>query len=76
MRLARSPEQFDHELRYAVLEELAHFYQLDDGRREQLGLPPLSGDFPDEEPPAPPPVEDEEPPSPRRRRRKKKRMLS
>ncbi len=76
MRLARSPDQFDHELRYAVLEELAHFYQLDDVRREQLGLPPLSGDFPDEEPPAPPPVEDEEPPAPRRRRRKKKRMLS
>lgn len=76
-RLARSPEQFDHELRFAVLEELATFFQLSDARRERLGLPPLSGDaqFLDEDLPPPPPVEEEEP-APRRRRRKKKRMHS
>lgn len=79
MRLARSPEQFDHELRFAVLEELANFFQLSDARRDRLGLPPLSGDadYFDDDPPPPPPVEEEEEPAaPRRRRRKKKRMHS
>lgn len=79
VRLARSPEQFDHELRFTVLEELANFFQLGDARRERLGLPPLSADvdFSDEEPPPPPAlVEEEEPAAPRRRRRKKKRMHS
>lgn len=78
MRLARSPEQFDHELRFAVLEELANFFQLDDVRREHLGLPPLAGDgeFHDDELPPPPPIEEEEPAAPRRRRRTKKRMHS
>jgi hypothetical protein len=78
-RLARSPEQFDHELRFAVLEELANFFQLGDARRERLGLPPLAGDleFSDDEPAPPPaPVEEDEPAAPRRRRRKKKRMHS
>lgn len=80
MRLARSPEQFDHELRFAVLEELANFFQLGDVRRERLGLPPLTGDvdfLADDELPPPPIEEEEEPPAaPRRRRRKKKRMHS
>lgn len=81
MRLARSPEQFDHELRFAVLEELANFFQLGDARRERLGLPPLTGEtdyLAEEELPPLPVEEEEEPPSaaPRRRRRKKKRMHS
>lgn len=77
-RVARSPEQFDHELRYAVLEELANFFQLSDARRERLGLAPLSGDvdYADDEPPPPPPDDDDEEATPRRRRRKKKRMHS
>ncbi|PCC67320.1 Tetratricopeptide repeat-containing protein [Nannocystis exedens] len=80
VRLARSAEQFDHELRFAVLEELANFFQLSDARRERLGLPPLAGDldYIDDEPAPPPPpaVEEDEPAAPRRRRRKKKRMHS
>lgn len=83
MRLARSQEQFDQELRYAVLEELANFFQLSDARRERLGLAPVTGegggDFYDDAPP-PAPAEDEDDSSderPRRRRRnKKKRMHS
>lgn len=79
VRLARSPEQFDHELRFAVLEELANFFQLGDTRRERLGLPPLSADsdfIDDEPPPPPPPTEEDEHSAPRRRRRKKKQMHS
>ena len=81
MRLARSPEQFDQELRFAVLEELANFFQLADPRRAALGLPPLGGEPPEEglvpaEPePAPEPLlDDGSGDGPRRRRRK--RMLS
>ena len=81
MRLARSPEQFDQELRFAVLEELANFYQLNDPRRAALGLPPLGGDpideslMPAEPEPAPEPVLDDGSGDGRRRRRRK-RMLS
>lgn len=81
MRLARGAEQFDQELRFAVLEELANFFQLGDTRRAALGLPPLSGDVPDEaiapadpEPPPEPRLDDEADDRPRRRRRK--RILS
>lgn len=81
MRLARGPEQFDQELRFAVLEELANFYQLGDSRRAALGLPPLSGEPLDEgltaaepEPPPEPLLDDGGADGPRRRRRK--RMLS
>ena len=81
MRLARSPEQFDQELRFAVLEELANFFQLSDARRTGLGLPPLSGEAIDD---GLAPVEPELPPEPvlddaaddRPRRRRRKRMLS
>ncbi len=41
MRLARSPEQFDQELRFAVLDELACALQFPNERRIKLGLPPL-----------------------------------
>jgi len=81
MRLARGAEQFDQELRFAVLEELANFFQLGDSRRAALGLPPLSGEAPDEamapadpEPPPEPRLDDEADDRPRRRRRK--RILS
>jgi tetratricopeptide (TPR) repeat protein len=78
VRLARSAEQFDHELRFAVLEELANFFQLSDARRERLGLPPLAADvdYIEDEPPPPPALEDDDASAPRRRRRKKKRMHS
>lgn len=84
MRLARNPEQFDQELRFAVLEELANFYQLGDARRAALGLPPLASDAIDEglvpesiEPePAAEPRLDDEPGEDRPRRRRRKRMLS
>ena len=81
MRLARSAEQFDQELRFAVLEELANFFQLGDTRRAALGLPPLSGEPVDDslaqadpEPPPEPRLDDETDDRPRRRRRK--RILS
>ena len=82
MRMARTPEQFDQELRFAVLEELANFFQLNDNRRTALGLPPLSGEQPADEFVAP--VEPEPEPAPldddlldgRPRRRRRKRMLS
>ena len=81
MRLARSAEQFDQELRFAVLEELANFFQLGDTRRAALGLPPLSGEPVDDslapvdpEPPPEPRLDDELEGGPRRRRRK--RILS
>ncbi|MEZ4381720.1 MAG: metallopeptidase family protein [Nannocystaceae bacterium] len=73
LRLARAPEFFDQELRYAILEELAAFLQLDDDRRVALGLHPLGidDDLPDEE------EDDEaeraiEEPKPSRRRRRKR----
>lgn len=40
-RFARDAEQFDQQLRYAVLDELASFVGLPDDARERLGLPPL-----------------------------------
>ena len=77
MRLARGAEQFDQELRFAVLEELANFFQLGDTRRAALGLPPLSGDPGDDslapidpEPLPEPRLDDEVDSGPRRRRRK------
>jgi tetratricopeptide (TPR) repeat protein len=85
MRMARTPEQFDQELRFAVLEELANFFQLSDSRRAALGLPPLSGEpvedaFTPPPPPEPEPPEvpqlDDEPGGDRPRRRRRKRMLS
>ena len=78
MRLARSAEQFDQELRFAVLEELANFFQLTDPRRAALGLPPVGGEpldeapAPEPEPPPEPTFDDGEGP----RRRRRKRMLS
>jgi tetratricopeptide (TPR) repeat protein len=42
-RFARDPEQFDQQLRYAVLDELASFVGLPDDARERLGLPPAEG---------------------------------
>ncbi|MCA9663849.1 MAG: tetratricopeptide repeat protein [Myxococcales bacterium] len=72
LRLARNPEFFDQELRYAILEELAAFLQLDDDRRVALGLHPLGlddlGDAEDEEE-AERAVEE---PKPSRRRRRKR----
>jgi tetratricopeptide (TPR) repeat protein len=83
MRMARTPEQFDQELRFAVLEELANFFQLSDARRAALGLPPLTGEPPSEEFPAPPEPEpepvaldDDTNGEGRPRRRRRKRMLS
>ena len=76
MRLARTPEHFDEELRFAVLEELAAFLHLDDTRRSALGLSPI-GQVEHEE--APEPLSDpDEPDEPTRgsRRRRRKRMLS
>ncbi len=67
-RVCRSPEQFHEELHLAVLEELAAFFELDNERREALGLAPLISD---EALPAEP--VDEEPKS---RRRRRKRMHS
>jgi len=49
-RVARSPEVFDQELRFALLEELAAFLQLDDERRIALGLHPLGQEDVLEEP--------------------------
>lgn len=40
-RFARDAEQFDQQLRFAVLDELASFVGLPDDARERLGLPPL-----------------------------------
>lgn len=40
LRYCRDAEQFVQEVRLAVLDELAMFLGLDDGRREVLGLPP------------------------------------
>lgn len=84
MRMARTPEQFDQELRFAVLEELANFFQLSDSRRATLGLPPLSGEPPPETfevpPPEPEPADmislDDDATGERPRRRRRKRMLS
>ncbi|MBL9101951.1 MAG: tetratricopeptide repeat protein [Myxococcales bacterium] len=80
MRMARSPEQFDQELRFSVLEELANFFQLSDTRRTALGLPPLSSEPPPEytlpPEPEPEPVDDDPSGDDRPRRRRRKRMLS
>jgi len=82
MRMARTPEQFDQELRFAVLEELANFFQLSDSRRATLGLPPLSGEPPPDTFEVPPPPEpeplalDDDTGEGRPRRRRRKRMLS
>jgi tetratricopeptide (TPR) repeat protein len=84
MRMARTPEQFDQELRFAVLEELANFFQLNDTRRASLGLPPLSGEPPPDAFALPPPEPEPEVPhldddgngEDRPRRRRRKRMLS
>ena len=43
-RFARDAEQFDQQLRYAVLDELASFVGLPDEARERLGLPPIEGE--------------------------------
>ena len=83
MRLARNPDQFDQELRFAVLEELANFFQLGDARRAALGLPPLASE-PSDDGMVPEAIEAELPPEPklddepedRPRRRRRKRMLS
>ncbi|MGB1277545.1 MAG: metallopeptidase family protein, partial [Nannocystaceae bacterium] len=64
MRVTRSPQQFEAELRHAVLEELAAFFELDNPRRESLGLAPLPTEASKPAAPA------EEEPPPRRRRRK------
>lgn len=68
-RLCKDREQFEHELRHAVLDELSMFLQLDDEARTALGLPPLA-------PPAPAVPEVEEPEEKPRRRRKRTRMHS
>jgi tetratricopeptide (TPR) repeat protein len=71
-RLSKDAEQFNHELRHAVLDELAAFLQLDDDARVALGLPALN-------PPPPPENEDEgddEDEGKPRRRRKRTRMHS
>jgi tetratricopeptide (TPR) repeat protein len=44
-RFARDAEQFDQQLRFAVLDELASFVGLPDDARERLGLPPMDGDM-------------------------------
>jgi tetratricopeptide (TPR) repeat protein len=44
-RFARDAEQFDQQLRFAVLDELASFVGLPDEARERLGLPPMEGDM-------------------------------
>jgi hypothetical protein len=69
LRIARTPEQFEQELRYSVLEELATFMQLDDERRAALDLPPQRP--PPEETSAP---EEEEEDPPRRGSRRRKRV--
>lgn len=72
MRLARSPEQFDQELRFAVLDELACALQFPNERRIKLGLPPLPAlGEPDDEGES----EDGEV-RPTRERRRRKRMHS
>ncbi|MCA9719961.1 MAG: hypothetical protein KC468_35165, partial [Myxococcales bacterium] len=73
MRLARNPEQFDQELRFAVLDELASALQFSNERRIKLGLPPLPAAGDDEEGGGD--AEDEEP-RPGRERRRRKRMHS
>jgi len=69
LRLARTPEQFEQELRFSLLEELATFMQLDDERRAALDLPPLRP--PPEEMPA---TKDEDADSPRKGSRRRKRV--
>lgn len=44
-RYSRDAEQFDQQLRYAVLDELAAFVGLPDDARERLGLPPLESEL-------------------------------
>jgi tetratricopeptide (TPR) repeat protein len=44
-RFARDAEQFDQQLRLAVLDELASFVGLTDEARERLGLPPMEGEL-------------------------------
>lgn len=43
-RFCRDAEQFDEQLRYAVLDELASFVGLPDPARERLGLPSLESE--------------------------------
>jgi tetratricopeptide (TPR) repeat protein len=43
-RFVRDAEQFEQQLRFAVLDELASFVGLPDDARERLGLPPLDGE--------------------------------
>ena len=68
LRLVRTPEQFEHELRFALFDELALFFQLDDDRRAALGLPPQRA-APEEPKPAP---DDDSDGSPRRSRRRRR----
>lgn len=71
-RLCKDGDQFAHELRHAVLDELAAFLQLDDEARLALGLPTSN-------PPPSPPEEsdpDAEAEDKPRRRRKRTRMHS
>jgi hypothetical protein len=75
-RVARSPEIFDQELRFALLEELAAFLQLDDERRIALGLHPLGhedvADEPEVEQTGAEAEHVVEEPKPSRRRRRKR----
>lgn len=43
LRSSRDADEFDRELQYALFEELAAYFELDDARRERLGLPPRLG---------------------------------
>lgn len=76
LRLARDADNFDQELRYAVLDELATALQFSNDRRTQLGLGPLHDGGGVEE--APPQEEPEEPEEEERRaappRRRRKRV--
>lgn len=70
-RLSKDAEQFNHELRHAVFDELAAFLQLDDEARVALGLSPLTPP-----PPAPAEADDSDDDEKPRRRRKRTRMHS
>jgi hypothetical protein len=68
-RYCRDAEQFDAELRFAILDEIAVFMRFDDDRRDAIGLPPMPAP-PVEETPEP---EESKPKSAKSKSRRKRR---
>ena len=64
-RYCRDADQFEAELRFAILDEISVFLRFDDDRRDALGLPPA--------PPMPTPEEPEPEEKPKTKSRRKRR---